>query len=185
MKSILISIKPKYVAEILKHRKTIEVRKTKPKCDLPINVYIYCTKGDHIGYLSNRYVGKVVAKFTLRKVEQFIDGIACATYPNNREYLDETIKKACLTYEQLCDYAPNESFYAWEISELKVYDKPKDLIYFGLLRAPQSWCKVSEMAIAFSEEFEKMERKMKPSSKKGSVKIKPIEWSVPTYTIKK
>ena len=44
MKSILISIKPKWVAKILNGEKTIEIRKTMPKCDLPIDVYIYCTK---------------------------------------------------------------------------------------------------------------------------------------------
>ena len=40
MKKILISIKPKYVAEILNHRKTLEIRKTAPKCELPCEVYI-------------------------------------------------------------------------------------------------------------------------------------------------
>ena len=44
MKSILISIKPKWVAKILNGEKTIEMRKTMPKSDLPIDVYIYCTK---------------------------------------------------------------------------------------------------------------------------------------------
>ena len=39
------SIKPKYVAKILNGEKTIEVRKSKPKSKLPIQVYIYCTKG--------------------------------------------------------------------------------------------------------------------------------------------
>ena len=44
MKSILISIKPKYVADILNGKKTLEIRKSMPKCELPIDVYIYCTK---------------------------------------------------------------------------------------------------------------------------------------------
>ena len=41
----MISIKPKWVAKILNGEKTIEIRKTMPKCDLPIDVYIYCTWG--------------------------------------------------------------------------------------------------------------------------------------------
>ena len=44
MKSVLISIKPKWVEKILGGEKTIEVRKTKPNLDVPFKVYIYCTK---------------------------------------------------------------------------------------------------------------------------------------------
>lgn len=190
MKSILVSINPKWVAKILNGEKTIEIRKSKPKCDLPITVYIYCTKGNHIGYLSNRYVGKIVAEFVLRKIEtiergQDLNGEKYTIFDKSKEELAELLKKSCLSFDQFVAYCDKPKAFFWRIDNLKVYEKPKDLMYFGLLRAPQSWCKVSEMAIAFSEEFEKMERKMKKSSKKGSVKIKPIEWSVPTYTIKK
>ncbi len=90
MKSILISIRPEWVAKILNRKKTIEVRKTAPKCKLPIDVYIYCTKGGgyairgpivttHYGMAGSKVGeasvsaatplnGKVVAKFTLRQV---------------------------------------------------------------------------------------------------------------------
>lgn len=44
MKAIMISIKPQYVEKILNGEKTIEIRKTMPKCELPCKVYIYCTK---------------------------------------------------------------------------------------------------------------------------------------------
>jgi predicted transcriptional regulator len=44
MKKILISINPKWVKKILNGEKTIEVRRTAPKCELPCEVYIYCTK---------------------------------------------------------------------------------------------------------------------------------------------
>ena len=95
-KSILLSIKPKYVAKILNGEKTIEIRKQMPKCDLPIDVYIYCTKdktplfkyiplGDapnmwDIDLPQNKKEysndvllnGKVVAKFTVRKVEEIV-----------------------------------------------------------------------------------------------------------------
>ena len=43
-KAILISIKPEWVEKILNGEKTIEIRKTMPNCELPIDVYIYCTK---------------------------------------------------------------------------------------------------------------------------------------------
>lgn len=109
MKSILISIKPKWVAKILNGEKTIEIRKTAPKCDLPVDVCIYCTEphakevlslfvteirpyvdGRACEFIERKRVdnpnmrwsicnGKVVAKFTLREVEK-IDFISEIKY---------------------------------------------------------------------------------------------------------
>ena len=93
-KSILISIKPEWVEKILDGSKTIEIRKSIPKCKLPIKVYIYCTKGQELwgdgtgntwyGIAEDedmervfeltptlaRLNGKVVAEFTLNKCER-------------------------------------------------------------------------------------------------------------------
>ncbi len=109
MKAIMMSIKPKYVADILNGHKTIEIRKTcpevfkhlKPYEGCSIDVYIYCTKdkGNNLhknrnGWFANEmnvifvegkpiyenYNGKVVAKFTLlNRVEE----IKAIPYPNN------------------------------------------------------------------------------------------------------
>lgn len=100
MKSILISIQPQWVEKILNKEKTIKIRKTKPSCELPVKVYIYCTKGKPYLYridddnnfeLTNNFRpqedsfvkdynaqnGKVVAEFTLNKItkheKNFID----------------------------------------------------------------------------------------------------------------
>lgn len=153
MKSILISIKPKWVAKILKGEKTIEIRTTAPKCALPIDVYIYCTKtikpiSDYdwgeFTFDDLPKLGKVVAKFTLRKVERFIQGL------NNDEYerlpnfalqdydyygLEYLMEKACLNDEEINEYTPDLSFYAWHISDLEIFDEPKKLNG----KAPQSW----------------------------------------------
>ena len=43
MKSVLISIQPKWCELITSGKKTVEVRKTKPKLETPFKVYIYCT----------------------------------------------------------------------------------------------------------------------------------------------
>ena len=91
MKALMLSIKPKYVVDILNGRKTIEIRKSIPKCDLPIDVYIYCTKdkdydlflenGEYQAYFRHHRElhskrlrqeplnGKVVARFWCDKVE--------------------------------------------------------------------------------------------------------------------
>ena len=44
MKSVLISIQPKWCELIASGQKTVEVRKTKPKLEPPFKCYIYCTK---------------------------------------------------------------------------------------------------------------------------------------------
>lgn len=43
MKVVLISIKPKWCDLIRRGRKTVEVRKTCPKLEVPFKVYIYET----------------------------------------------------------------------------------------------------------------------------------------------
>ena len=145
-KVILMSIKPKYVAEILNHRKTIEIRKTAPKCALPIDVYIYCTKTDYICHISEKYVGKVVAKFTLREVEKF-DFISERKYEDNPLKYNEEIRKhnrickeACVSPVEVVCYldtkylGSDNSFgmfgYAWHISDLEIFDEPKELWRF-------------------------------------------------------
>ena len=142
MKSILISIQPKWVAKILNGEKTIEIRKTMPKCDLPIDVYIYCTKENHIGKFGDGLYheitknshwsngcswnmpkiyleGKVVAKFTLNKVEEI----------TNR-YCKGMLIDSCLTNYELNNYLGNCIGFAWHISNPEIFDKPKELIEF-------------------------------------------------------
>ena len=168
MKEIMISIQPQWVEKILNGEKTIEIRKTKPKCELPCKVYIYCTKGKyeifntlhgikhngiHTGYLLN---GKVVAEFTLKEVE---------TIEKNQVYNASVVRhNACLNIMQLHDYIKGKGFHAWHIDNLKIYDKPKELSEFRqtrkvkaynfgiwslevmpLTRPPQSWCYVEEL----------------------------------------
>ena len=102
-----------------------EIRKTMPKCDLPIDVYIYCTKSDIKGARENltfeqlQLLGKVVAKFTLNKVEEI----------TNR-YCKGMLIDSCLTNYELNNYLGNCIGYAWHISNLVIFDKPKELSEF-------------------------------------------------------
>ena len=148
MKAIMISIKPKYVADILNGEKTIEIRKTCPALYSPydpIDVYIYCTKEDSNGYLiKNRSTnkceftfngfiadncwcanGKVVAKFTLNKVSP----LTVSYYGENGG--KEILEKSCLTYEELLDYKTKhiswDRIFAWHIDNLVIFDKPKQI----------------------------------------------------------
>ena len=131
MKSIMLSIQPKWCQLIASGKKTIEVRKTRPKLETPFKCYIYCTKSKEImfnvflnepekevEYLSGKVIGEFVCD-SIRKggADNFIQ----AYYHNNP---DET----CLTDQELVLYATiGKSLYFWHISDLKIYDKPKEL----------------------------------------------------------
>jgi predicted transcriptional regulator len=147
-KSILISIKPKYVADILNGRKTIEIRKTMPKCDLPIDVYIYCTKDKEnlldVGYkdfFSPRFIvrkdhknyslnGKVVAKFTLNKVERLHIKYGVGWNTNTIKDILTIEAKTCISRFALFDYLGSKGGYAWHIDNLVIFDEPKELSEF-------------------------------------------------------
>ena len=165
-KAILISIRPEWVEKILNGEKTIEIRKSMPKCELPIDVYIYCSKpnkypntsnGNKTQILSfdkstNKYRlwrssygkvlnGKVVAKFTLNKIEEikleFTDhpelgyGINENCGDDWYEWeSDDLLEKCCLTYDELYEYGNHEDIYAWHIDNLQIFDKPMELNEF-------------------------------------------------------
>nr|DAI08172.1 MAG TPA: helix-turn-helix domain-containing protein [Caudoviricetes sp.] len=44
MTEIMLSVRPKWCELIASGKRTIEQRKTKPNCDVPFKVYIYCTR---------------------------------------------------------------------------------------------------------------------------------------------
>lgn len=144
MKSILISIQPQWVEKILNGEKTIEIRKTAPKCELPCKVYIYCTYGqgltfydDFVGTMlicqkvdknttySNMANGKVVAEFTLKSVVKF--DIESIIFLGKQQ---ELMQKSKLGGLSLRKYLGNGIGYAWHIDNLKIYDKPKELSKF-------------------------------------------------------
>lgn len=150
-KAILMSIQPKWLVKILNGEKTIEIRKTMPKCKLPVDVYLYCTKSkpylmvgrnDNKTYLDNggkksvyspnhNYIGnrKIVAKFTLKHVSTCLN----TDYGN-----EEILKDAYLTKQELDDYVGKRKFFAWHIDDLVVFDKPKELSeFYGIIHYPK------------------------------------------------
>lgn len=160
-KSILMSIRPQYVAKILNGEKTIEVRKKFPK-DYVGWVYIYCTKdnkeGLHIAkdkwvcIKHNKvlkeccYNGTVVARFWCDKVEHFefetcSRDISGYWYDNGQMVDKKLLKQSCLTYDEFYDYIKCGEGYAIHISKLEVFDKPKELksfVYYS--KGGGSWC---------------------------------------------
>lgn len=174
MKSVLISIRPKWCELIASGKKTIEVRKTRPKLETPFKCYIYCTKPSfpHEDFLvfdagKNKVKafyggGKIIGEFVCDKI------VAVLAHPTifaeHPMFFEKACKDACLSYDEIENYAGDKDVYGWHISDLVVYDEPKklgefkrhdptyDFSIFGevsrtysINRPPQSWCYVEEV----------------------------------------
>lgn len=135
-KSILISIQPQWCELIVEGRKTLEVRKSKPKLKPPFKCYIYCTKEKNInetlwtcgviGNLSDKANGRIIGEFICDTVECV--GIPYPAYSGelDRQY----IEKSCINYSTLHEFCGHGNLYFWHISNLQIYDKPKKLTDF-------------------------------------------------------
>lgn len=178
MKSVLISIQPKWCELIAFSQKTVEVRKTKPKLEVPFKCYIYCTANkqgvkdlleihEPNGKI-RKANGKVIAEFVCDKIVEFENSFY-------DEGFAETSVLSCVGWDELALYLGENDFgYGWHISDLVIYDKPKDLSEFHkpcadirnclnrafreagrslnkcfdcgcrMQRPPQSWCYIEE-----------------------------------------
>lgn len=177
-KAVLISIRPKWCEKIVNGEKTTEVRKTRPKMNTPFKCYIYCTlpKYPHEDFIATDYPrpqfyggGKVIGKFTCDRIY----GICKRGIPENFDYcylsLNEwgnddieveirAISASCVSKEELNAYGDKAPLlYGWHISDLRIYDAPRELSEFtglrdtrfgaapyDIKRPPQSWCYVEE-----------------------------------------
>ena len=145
MKSVLISIRPQWVEKIASGEKTIEVRKTAPQ-EVPFKAYIYCSKEkkqDDIiwaGAFGDRgkWNGHVIGEFICDKVEMV--NAKCSDYGIDLFYHD-CLTNGCLTEREIEKYfnvpedrdlrAMKGNGYVWNISDLKIYDKPRELSEFS------------------------------------------------------
>ena len=132
MKSVIISIKPRWCSLISSGRKTIEVRKTKPRIKPPFKCYVYCTrphtKNPHeILEIHSpegkifRANGKVIGEFVCDKVTNL--------FADSRLWLNEDyVTQSCLTADDIRKYAGGaERIYGWHISDIVIYDNPRDI----------------------------------------------------------
>lgn len=155
-KAVLISIRPKWCELIANGTKTVEVRKSRPKIATPFKVYIYCTSGrpdlnipisperlmqDYLDTGSMKSLncplgnGKVIGEFTCDR----IDRLAPANEPYGIYDIDDDyVLQTCLENGALWDYGHGTPLFGWHISDLKIYDVPKDLNKFWL--PPELYC---------------------------------------------
>lgn len=157
----MLSIRPKWCEKIASGEKTIEVRKTRPKLETPFKVYIYCTQsGVALGAWGKH--GKVIGEFTCDRIYWLA--------PLNHAP-EDVEQQACLTREEIVRYLKGVG-YGYHISDLRIYDQPRELTEFRracpndlycescamysnnngicnngalpLRHPPQSWCYVEE-----------------------------------------
>lgn len=130
MDSIILSIKPKFCERIADGNKTVEVRKTKPKLETPFKCYIYETKGKKQFYSQPAPIpyyegkGKVIGEFVCDIVVEFPNDPYDVAY-------QETSFLAYLAEWDLATYlGVRDVGYGWHISDLVIYDKPRELSEF-------------------------------------------------------
>ncbi len=140
MKAVLISIRPEWCLLIAVLKKILEIRKTRPKINVPFKVYIYCCLDKRkilwnckkYGF-SYRYIdekshnifdkplnGKVIGEF-------ICDGIIRNCEMANADIVEH---QGCIKREELLKYSNGKELFGWHISNLKIYDKPKELYEF-------------------------------------------------------
>ena len=136
-KAILISLHPTWCEKIMSGRKTIEVRRTRPKMNPPFKCYIYkCGNG------------KVIGEFLC---DEIININGAGRIPS------DAARPTCLEPAELHQYLGAATGFGWNISDLRVYDHPRDLWEFTglrqtkyglapgpITRPPQSWRYVEE-----------------------------------------
>ena len=108
--------------------------------------------------------GKVIGEFVCDRIDEYVNHFMAWRDKNGKQFnVGEFLSNACVTLDEVSNYiAGSIKFYGWHISDLKIYDKPKELgefkkgcndmydpmygSYCGycekkcyLKRAPQSW----------------------------------------------
>ena len=71
MKSVLASFNPQQCELIASGKKTVEIRKTRPKLESPFKVYMYQTKGSWVYKILKwlkLYQGKVIGEFVCDEI---------------------------------------------------------------------------------------------------------------------
>lgn len=175
---ILASIKPYYYYLIGEGKKKIEVRKSALK-NLPQDIVFYMSKDEksfaqipkEFQEKYRKHFGKVGLKIVCDKVEKVPTSFISPE-------TEKVAIGACLNVYRMCNYGKNKPLYGWNISDLRIYDKPKELsefrkkgfmteeewlfnLYpnthchyeawakkFEITRPPQSWCYVEELCKA-------------------------------------
>ena len=201
MRAIMKSVSPRICEKVANGDCTILVSKTAPKCEVPFKGYICCTSTkpylyreanppfelfldndlyEGEGYDDRLFSNKVVGEFVCDEIiewqydkghQYYVDyPDDCTSYFPYLKCHSEATGLRCSEIEKL---GKGKTLYGLHISDLKIYDKPKELSEFkrwnrteenapcahtkwlypdckdckacNLTRPPQSWCYVEEL----------------------------------------
>lgn len=153
MKTILQPLKPLVMRDVLEGRKTILFEKTKPQIDGPFKVLLYCStpKNTEHGILLNPYATKMTGRTATEKYlfrnrsrigeegtlwEGMIDlqdrivGEYVCKDVNKLVHYGEGVCRPLHMVDEATQIPVPLGIYAWNVSNLIVYDKPKSLSEF-------------------------------------------------------
>ena len=116
-----------------------------------------CVQHNSTSLVADNYInGKVIGYFLCDWISTYFYGemqIPTPAYDGDDSCIDYgevyfiscgSLKETCLTYEEFENYGKGETLYGWHISNLVIYDEPKELSEFGLTRPFRSWGYVEE-----------------------------------------
>ena len=153
MTAIMKSVSPRICEKVANGDCTILVSKTAPKCEMPFKCYIYCTSAKPYlykeanppfelfldselykgkGYDDRLFSSKVIGEFVcdwITKITPSCDIDGCVNQYTHG-YPAILGDNDCLSFNDMKAYLGNKKGYDWHISDLKIYDKPKELSEF-------------------------------------------------------
>lgn len=148
MKAVLRSVKPYWLYLIITGKKTLEVGKSCPQAkDWNKVVEMYCSKDmrsfnripEEDKEWMHKYLGKVACRFVCDCIlaHKFHNGLISfnsiglpsGTYSSYLIFEDD-YKAMCLSFDEVKQYGKGKTIYGWHISQLKIYETPKELSEF-------------------------------------------------------
>lgn len=152
MRAVLISIQPKWCALIASGKKTIEVRKTKPKIAKPFKVYIYCTlppKEEIFGHGGvYEYANELIR---LQSGEIVYDyGMRLCCDPEGRPYTRDNFLCKKVIGEFICDRISTIAYTVDGLADVVDCDtsclSPKEFVEYGKGKPLYGW-HISDLVI--------------------------------------
>lgn len=123
MKSVLISINKPHTDNIKALIKKVEIRKNKPNCELPFKCFIYETK-------NKGGCAKVIGEFICDEIYHIKNYDTRFSINNDERLTNGVARASCLNFDDMKKYLKDKDGYAWHITDLVIYDKPRELWEF-------------------------------------------------------
>lgn len=183
MKAVMLSIRPEWCEKIAQGRKTMELRKSKPKLELPFKCFIYCTLAGS-NELFKKTLSGDVARWNREKWADkkghVIGEFICDSVLSHCEMANADIAEqmSCVRREKIREYSGGKEVFGWHISELVIYDKPKELseFYKPCIKEAYPWCLNCERGLTEEERLMHIYNRIVDIPCDGWLKRPPQSW---------